>query len=279
MPLTEKESKTLEKTKQKLASIESNHSIDELKQKYNQYYSLSRSPATKHSKSDEIKTLKTFHNTYQNYLKYKRTISKLEATSLSSTSNESTTSNNIATPSTVRQTPQPSIVSHSTTSNSISTDNSVSTWQSLCTTPSSINSFSSQNRRPHGVNNLQSVQVALNFANQTYANTPIQQSNQSNYYNIDHTTLFNKFFNNNYITNIASTQPNESQPNNNSIQTNYDSDDDIISVSDSDYNDSIANDLYDITSDNGDDEDDDEEEYTQNMSDTSECKFNQDYYR
>ena len=129
------------------------------------------------------------------------------------------------------------------------------------------------------MNNLQSVQVALNFANQTYANTPIQQSNQSNYYNIDHTTLFNKFFNNNYITNIASTQPNESQPNNNSIQTNYDSDDDIISVSDSDYNDSIANDLYDITSDNGDDEDDDEEEYTQNMSDTSECKFNQDYYR
>ena len=212
-------------------------------------------------------------------MRFKRIISKFEATSLSSTSNESTTSNNIATPSTVRQTPQPSIVSHSTTSNSISTDNSVSTWQSLCTTPSSINSFSSQIRHPQCVNNLQSVQVALNFANQTYANTPSQQSNQSNYYNIDHTTLFNKFFNNNYITNIASTQPNESQPNNNSIQTNYDSDDDIISVSDSDYNDSIANDLYDITSDNGDDEDDDEEEYTQNMSDTSECKFNQDYYR
>jgi len=54
MPLTKKESKTLEKTNQKLASIENNHSIDKLNKQSNFYQSLIQSPDTKYSKSDKI---------------------------------------------------------------------------------------------------------------------------------------------------------------------------------------------------------------------------------
>ena len=63
MSLSPKEMKALQKLKDKVNTIEKEHSIDELHNQYKSYHSLTRS-SLKNDNKDEINKLKPYYNKY-----------------------------------------------------------------------------------------------------------------------------------------------------------------------------------------------------------------------